>query len=103
MLKIDDRFDLFISPKCNRKAFIQNYLKELGLECPVIRLNGKDHLYVWEKDENLLHENDAAKILYDISADENMHGSDIKEGKIELIADCDGVLLVDRDKLKKID
>lgn len=46
MLKIDDRFDLFISPECNRKAFIQGYLNELGLECPVIRLNGKDHLYV---------------------------------------------------------
>lgn len=71
-------------------------------DIPVLLSVGKENLYVWEKDENLLHENDAAKILYDISADENMHGSDIKEGKIELIADCDGVLIVDRDKLKKI-
>ena len=28
-----------------------------------------------------------------------MHGSDIKEGKIELIADCDGVLKIRRDAL----
>jgi molybdenum cofactor synthesis domain-containing protein len=31
-----------------------------------------------------------------------MHPSEIKEGKIELIADIDGVLKVDRDKLKKV-
>lgn len=30
-----------------------------------------------------------------------MHPSDVKEGKIELIADCDGVLKIDREKLKK--
>lgn len=28
-----------------------------------------------------------------------MHGSDIKEGKIELIADCDGLLKIRRDAL----
>lgn len=31
-----------------------------------------------------------------------MHGSDIKEGKIELIADCDGVLKIRRDALLKV-
>lgn len=71
-------------------------------DIPVLLSVGKENLYVWEKDENMLHENEAAEILYSISADENMHGSDIKEGKIELIADCDGVLTIDRDKLKKI-
>ena len=71
-------------------------------DIPVLLSVGKENLYVWEKDERMLHENDAAEILYKISADEHMHGSDIKEGKIELIADIDGVLKVDRDKLKKI-
>lgn len=71
-------------------------------DIPVLLSVGKENLYVWEKDENMLHENEAAEILYSISADENMHGSDIKEGKIELIADCDGVLTIDRDMLKKI-
>ena len=68
-------------------------------DIPVLLSVGKENLYVWENDENMLHENEAAQILYDISADSNMHGSDIKEGKIELIADIDGVLMIDRDKL----
>ena len=31
-----------------------------------------------------------------------MHPSDVKEGKIELIADCDGVLKINREKLNQI-
>ena len=63
---------------------------------------GKEHLYIWEKEEGMLHENEAAKILYDICAGDNVHGSDVKEGKIELIADCDGVLEIERDILQGI-
>ena len=68
-------------------------------DIPALLSVGKEHLYVWEKQEGILHENEAAEILYTISADEHMHGSDIKEGKIELIADCNGVLKIRRDAL----
>ena len=68
-------------------------------DIPALLSVGKEHLYVWEKQEGILHENEAAEILYHISADIHMHGSDIKEGKIELIADCDGVLKIRRDAL----
>ena len=71
-------------------------------DIPVLLSVGKENLYVWENNENMLHENEAAEILYSICADKNMHGSEIKEGKIELIADIDGVLMIDRDKLRKI-
>ena len=71
-------------------------------DIPVLLSVGKENLYIWENDENMLHENEAAQILYDISADSNMHGSEIKEGKIELIADIDGVLMIDREKLRSI-
>lgn len=71
-------------------------------DIPVLLSIGKENLYVWEKNENFYHEDEAAEILYDISADSNMHGSEIKEGKIELLADIDGVLMIDREKLKKI-
>lgn len=57
---------------------------------------GKDHIYVWEKDENMLHENEAARILYSLCENEHMHPSEVKEGKIEVIADCGGLLKVDR-------
>lgn len=36
----------YISPECNRKAFIQNFMKENGIECAVLALDGKEHLYV---------------------------------------------------------
>ncbi|MCI5503725.1 MAG: molybdopterin-binding protein [Eubacterium sp.] len=68
-------------------------------DIPVLLSVGKEHLYVWEKDENMLHENEAAEILFKICAGENMHGSDVKEGKIELIADVDGLLKIDHEHL----
>lgn len=71
-------------------------------DIPVLLSVGKEHLYVWEKDESVLHENEAAKILYEICAGENMHGSDVKEGKIELIADADGLFKIDRTHLTAV-
>ena len=32
-------------------------------DIPVLLSIGKEHLYVWEADESMLHENDAARIL----------------------------------------
>ena len=63
---------------------------------------GKDTIYIWENNENMLHENDAAQILYDICKNDNMRPSDVKEGKIEVIAECDGVLKINRELLKEI-
>jgi len=71
-------------------------------DIPVLLSIGKDHVYIWENNENMLHENDAAQILYDLCADENVHPSPIKEGKIELIADIKGLLKIDREKLLAI-
>ena len=68
-------------------------------DIPVLLSVGKEHLYVWEKDDTMWHENEAAEILYEICAGEYMHPSDIKEGKIELIADTDGLLKINREAL----
>lgn len=68
-------------------------------DIPLLLSVGKEHLFVWEKKEGILHENEAAQLLYDICAGKSMHGSDIREGKIELIADQDGVLKIRRDAL----
>ena len=68
-------------------------------DIPLLLSLGKDHVYIWENNENMLHENDAAQILYTLCAGEHMHASPVKEGKIELIADIDGLLKVDRRKL----
>lgn len=71
-------------------------------DIPILLSVGKDHIYIWENNENMLHENDAAQILYDICKNDNMRPSDVKEGKIEVIADCDGLLKIDRELLKEI-
>lgn len=71
-------------------------------DIPVLLSLGKDHLYIWEKDETKLHENDAAQILYQMCKNDYMSSSEVHEGKIELIADIDGVLKVDTKRLKEI-
>lgn len=71
-------------------------------DIPVLLSIGKEHLYVWENNENMLHENDAAEILYEICKNEYMSPSEVKEGKIEVIAQCDGVLKVDVERLYEI-
>ena len=71
-------------------------------DIPVLLSVGKEHLYIWEKEEGMLHENEAAEILRKICQGSNMHPSDVKEGKIELIADIDGVLKIDVEKLNRI-
>ncbi|MEG1846908.1 MAG: molybdopterin-binding protein [Lachnospiraceae bacterium] len=68
-------------------------------DIPILLSVGKDNIYIWEKDESMLHENEAAEILYEICKGNHMHPSNVKEGKIELIADCDGLLKVDNQKL----
>ena len=71
-------------------------------DIPVLLSVGKDHIYIWENNENMLHENDAAEILRDICQGEHMHPTEPKEGKIELIADTDGLLLIDLEHLRAV-
>jgi molybdenum cofactor synthesis domain-containing protein len=71
-------------------------------DIPVLLSVGKDNIYVWENDETKLHENDAALVLFNMCKNDHMHPSEVKEGKIELIADCDGLLKVDREALKRV-
>lgn len=71
-------------------------------DIPVLLSVGKDHVYIWEKDEHMLHENEAAEILYHLCENEHMRPSDVKEGKIEVIAECDGLLKVDREHLNRV-
>lgn len=71
-------------------------------DIPVLLSIGKEHLYVWEKTEGMLHEDEAAEILYSFCKSENVHPSDVKEGKIEVIADIDGLLKIDKERLYQV-
>ena len=63
---------------------------------------GKEHLYIWENTDGMVHENDAAEILCQICRGSNIERSDVKEGKIELRSSIDGLFKVDRKVLHKI-
>lgn len=68
-------------------------------DIPVLLSAGKESIYIFENDENMLHEDDAAEILRDLCGKENMKASLPSEGKIELFAEVDGLFLVDNDAL----
>ena len=70
-------------------------------DIPLLLSVGKEHLFVWEKKTGILHENEAAEILYKICAGNSskVHGTEIKEGKIEVVSKIDGILKIRRDAL----
>jgi hypothetical protein len=71
-------------------------------DIPVLLSLGKDNLYVWEKSEGMLHEDEAAQILCAICKNAHMHPSAVKEGKIELTAETDGLFKADVPRLCRI-
>lgn len=72
-------------------------------DIPALLDLGKEHIYVMEpSDEGFLHEETVAQALYDIAKGANMHDGPISQGKIEAIADVDGLLKVDVEKLRAI-
>ena len=71
-------------------------------DIPVLLSLGKDHLYVWEAGDDMLHENDAAEILCRACKNDGMARSEVKEGKVELTAEHDGLFKVDKERLLKI-
>ena len=71
-------------------------------DIPMLLSMGKDHLFVWEMDDDHLHENDAALRLGALCRNDWMQASDIKEGKLELSATRDGLFTVDTERLQAI-
>lgn len=78
-------------------------------DIPVLLSVGKEHLYVWDLAEGMMHENDAAEVLAALcrgsgeqAAQSHMTASAPSEGKIELCADCDGLFCIDRRALSAV-
>ncbi|MCI2058361.1 MAG: molybdopterin-binding protein [Oscillibacter sp.] len=71
-------------------------------DIPVLLSMGKEHLYVWEMTPGMVHENDAADRLAALCGSENFLRSEVKEGKIELTAGCDGLFRVDSRRLAAV-
>ena len=71
-------------------------------DIPELLKLGKDHLYVWEKDDSLYHEDEAAAILRDICMGEHILAGEPHEGKIELTAQTDGLFVIDSGKMRAV-
>ena len=55
---------------------------------------GKEHIYVWEMHPGLLHEDEAAERIARAAAGNGLRLSDPEEGKIDLVAEQDGLLKI---------
>ena len=71
-------------------------------DIPVLLSVGKEHIYVWENDGTVLHENEAAEILRALCQNAYMTASAPKEGKIELTATIDGIFQVDAERFDDV-
>lgn len=71
-------------------------------DIPVLLSMGKEHLFVWEKQEGFLHEDEAAERLAALCQNKHMTRGLVKEGKIEFFADCDGLFKVRSDALRAV-
>ncbi|EOI02686.1 molybdenum cofactor synthesis domain-containing protein [Enterococcus moraviensis ATCC BAA-383] len=68
-------------------------------DIPLLLALGKEHLFLSTEKTNLIHENDAADFLYHLIAGDDMRATAVSEGKIEIVAEVDGVLKVKQDVL----
>lgn len=71
-------------------------------DIPLLLSVGKENLYVWENDETMMHENEAAMVLLKMCQNEHMSYGEVKEGKIELKSEIDGLLKVNSKELFSI-
>ncbi len=71
-------------------------------DIPLLLSMGKKHLFVLEKDDTDVHENDAAQRIASKAAGSGIKLTPPSEGKIELIADTDGLFKIDKDRLYQL-
>lgn len=84
--------------KCKGRAFAKGHIIQQEDIEKLLDL-GKRHIYVWDTQKGYVHENDAALRMTKAAVGDNIVCSEVKEGKIELRAACDGVLKINLEAL----
>jgi molybdenum cofactor synthesis domain-containing protein len=82
-------------------TFLRGYVVKAE-DVEVLKNMGKYHVKVIDEDSNLIHENDAAKILGEKACGNGVTISQAKEGKVHAFADHKGVLVTSRKALKAL-
>ncbi len=63
-------------------------------DIPALLKIGKEHLYVWDLNDGFVHEDEAAGRIAEAAAGPGLKLAPPKEGKVEFVADCDGLLKI---------
>lgn len=63
---------------------------------------GKDHVYVWEMEEGKVHENEAGIRLAQAVGGPGISLTEPREGKVQLIAEYDGMCVIEEELLLRI-
>jgi molybdenum cofactor synthesis domain-containing protein len=71
-------------------------------DIPELLKLGKDHLYVWELNQGYVHENDAGVRICQAIKGQGLSLSEPSEGRVNLIAEFDGMCEIREDLLLKI-
>jgi molybdopterin biosynthesis enzyme len=71
-------------------------------DIPVLLDMGKEQIYVWEKQTSMLHEEEGAELLSELVRGANIRAGKVFEGKVELLAECDGLLKIKSEKLFQV-
>jgi molybdenum cofactor synthesis domain-containing protein len=82
-------------------AFKKGHIVQ-GNDIPKLLDMGKEHLYVWEINSELLHENEAAIRIARAAAGQGIILSEPKEGKVDLVATRNGLLKIKIDALEEV-
>ena len=63
---------------------------------------GKQNIFFYENNGTMLHEDDAAQILRQLTQGSNLEAGPPKEGRIDLMSAIDGLFVSDTESLKKL-
>ena len=63
---------------------------------------GKHYVWIFEKDEGFVHEDDAGRLMMEAVKGKHLYLTNPSESKVKLIAETNGVLIINREGLKKI-
>lgn len=91
----------FIPGKVKNRGFKKGHIVKKE-DIPKLLKLGKEHLYVWEVDNKMLHETDAAVRIAKAVSGGGLILTDPVEGKVELKADRDGLLKINVGALEEI-
>ncbi|MFZ5643233.1 MAG: molybdopterin-binding protein [Bacillota bacterium] len=71
-------------------------------DIPLLLDLGKKHIFIWDSQENLVHEDEAAKRLSQSAAGPGLAMTEPNQGRVSLIAEYDGLFKVNPTHLNRI-